>query len=97
MELLGLRSHQRRTEALSELASALAAEVANAKAARLLVEMAGVEVSARSIRRDVLVTAPERLGPEIANVPILLLDGTAVRAGTAKGGDALGTREIYSR
>lgn len=88
-ELLGLRPHQRRTEALSELACALAVEVAYAKASRLLAELAGLEVSARSIRRDVLAIAPERLGPEVSNVPILLLDGTGERAGTTKGGVAL--------
>ncbi|HSH59937.1 MAG TPA: hypothetical protein VK988_09915 [Acidimicrobiales bacterium] len=45
-ELLGLRPHQRRTEALSELAASLAVEVAYAKASRLLAELAGVGVSA---------------------------------------------------
>ena len=88
-ELLGLRPHQRRTEALSELASALAVEVAYAKSARLLMELAGVALSARSIRRDVLTRAPQRLGPEVTKVPILLLDGTGERAGPTKGGVAL--------
>ncbi len=88
-ELLGLRPHQRRTEALSELASALAVEVAYAKASRLLVELAGVVVSARSIRHDVVATAPQRLGPEVVKMPVLLLDGTGQRAGASKGGMAL--------
>ncbi|MGI8806466.1 MAG: transposase [Acidimicrobiales bacterium] len=88
-ELLGLRPHQRRTEALSELAASLAVEVAYAKASRLLGELAGPQVSARSIRRDVLAMAPERVGPEVADVPVLLLDGTGERAGKAKGGVAL--------
>jgi transposase-like protein len=88
-ELLGLAPHQRRTETLSKLAAALATEVAYAKASRLLAELAGPLVSARSIRRDVLAMAPERVGPEITEVPILLLDGTGERAGPAKGGVAL--------
>jgi transposase-like protein len=88
-ELLGLRAHQRRTERLSELAASLAVEVAYAKASRLLAELAGPSVSARTIRRDVIAMAPERVGPEITDVPILLLDGTGERAGTAKGGVAL--------
>jgi len=88
-ELLGLRPHQRRTKGLSELAAALAVEVAYAKASRLLAELAGPQVSARTIRRDVIAMAPDRVGPEIEDVPILLLDGTGERAGTAKGGVAL--------
>ena len=88
-ELLGLRPHQRRTEALSELAASLAVEVAYAKASRLLAELAGPSVSARSIRRDVIAMAPERIGPEVTEVPVLLLDGTGERAGEAKGGVAL--------
>lgn len=88
-ELLGLRSHQRRTERLSELAASLAVEVAYAKASRLLAELAGPSVSPRSIRRDVIAMAPERVGPEVSEVPILLLDGTGERAGEAKGGVAL--------
>jgi hypothetical protein len=48
-----------------------------------------VVVSARSIRRDVLATAPRRLGPEVTKVPVLLLDGTGERAGPTKGGVAL--------
>lgn len=54
-----------------------------------MVELAGVSVSARCIRRDVLGAAPQRLGPEVTDVPILLLDGTGERAGTTKGGVAL--------
>ncbi|MGH9268957.1 MAG: transposase [Acidimicrobiales bacterium] len=88
-ELLGLRPHQRRTEALSELAASLAVEVAYAKASRLLAELAGPSVPARSIRRDVIAMAPERIGPEVTDVPVLLLDGTGERAGKAKGGVAL--------
>ena len=88
-ELLGLGPHQRRTEALSALAACLAVEVAYAKASRLLAELAGPAVSARSIRRDVIAMAPERVGPEVTEVPILLLDGTGERAGTSKGGVAL--------
>ena len=88
-ELLGLRPHQRRTEALSELAASLAVEVACAKASRLLATLAGPAVSARSIRRDVIAMAPERVGPEVTEVPIMLLDGTGERAGDNKGGVAL--------
>ncbi|MGH9281223.1 MAG: transposase [Acidimicrobiales bacterium] len=87
--LLGLRPHQRRTEALSDLAASLAVEVAYAKASRLLAGLAGPSVSARSIRRDVIAMAPERIGPEIDEVPVLLLDGTGERAGEKKGGVAL--------
>ena len=88
-ELLGLRPHQRRSEALSVLAASLAVEVAYAKASRLLAELAGPVVSDRSIRRDVIAMAPERIGPEVTDVPILALDGTGERAGDAKGGVAL--------
>jgi hypothetical protein len=84
LELLGLRRHQRRTEALGDLAAGLAVEVAYAKASRLLSELSGIDVSARTIRRDTLAIAPERLGPEVVSVPILLLDGTGVRAGDKK-------------
>jgi hypothetical protein len=88
-QLLGLRPHQRRTAGLSELAASLAVEVAYAKASRFLAELAGPSVSARSIRRDVLAMAPERVSPEVVEVPVLLLDGTGERAGTNKGGVAL--------
>ena len=88
-ELLGLGPHQRRTEVLSKLAASLAVEVAYAKASRLLAELAGPAVSARSIRRDVIAMAPPRIGPEVTDVPILLLDGTGERAGPSKGGVAL--------
>ncbi len=88
-ELLGLAPHQRRTERLSELAASLAVEEAYAKASRLLAELAGPSVLTRSIRRDVIATAPERIGPEVTEVPILLLDGTGERAGQTKGGVAL--------
>src|SRR5438094_629295 len=69
-QLLGLRPHQRRSTGVGDLGAALAVEVAYAKASRLLAELAGVGVSARSIRRDVLALAPERIGPEVADVPI---------------------------
>jgi len=84
--LLGLRAHQRRTERVTELAAGLACEVAYAKASSLLAELAGVAVSARSIRRDVMVLAPERLGPELSEVPVLLLDSTGERAGAKRNG-----------
>lgn len=87
--LLGLRPHQRRTDGLSELAASLAVEVAYAKASRLLAELAGPSLSARSIRRDILAMAPERIGPEVVEVPVLLLDGTGERAGPNKGGVGL--------
>ena len=89
LQVLGLRAHQRRTDRLGDLAAGLAVEVAYAKAARLLWELAGVALSARSIRRHVISIAPERLGPEIDTVPIVLLDGTGVRAGEAKLGVGL--------
>ncbi len=84
--LLGLRPYQRRTDRLSELAVGLATEVAYAKASALLDELAGATVSARSIRRDVIAIGPERLGPEVLDVPIVLLDGTGERAGDKKKG-----------
>ena len=84
--LLGRRPYQRRTERLSELAAGLATEVAYAKASALLAELAGTEVSARSIRRDIAAIAPERLGPELTDVPVVLLDGTGERAGPKKKG-----------
>lgn len=84
-----LRPHQRRTEGLSQLAASLAVEVAYAKASRLLAELACPSASARTIRRDVIAMAPDRVGPPIADVPILLLDGTGERAGENKGGVAL--------
>lgn len=89
LQVLGLVAHQRRTERLGDMAVALAVEVAYAKAARLLSELGGVSLSARSIRRQVLSIAPERLGPEVLDVPILLLDGTGVRAGKLKQGVGL--------
>src|SRR6185437_11574229 len=49
----------------------------------------GVCLSARSIRRQVLSVAPERIGPDTIDVPIVLLDGTGVRAGEAKLGVGL--------
>lgn len=89
LQVLGLVAHQRRTERLGDMAVALAVEVAYAKAARLLSDLAGVCLSARSIRRQVLSIAPDRLGPEVLDVPIVLLDGTGVRAGNAKLGVGL--------
>jgi hypothetical protein len=88
-QLLGLAPHQRRSDGLSELAASLAVEVAYAKASRLLAELAGPSVSARTIRRDVIAMAPERVGPEVSEVPVLLLDGTGERAGPDKLGVAL--------
>jgi len=88
-QLLGLAPHQRRSEGLSELAASLAVEVAYAKASRLLAELAGPTVSARTIRRDVIAMAPERVGPEVTEVPVLLLDGTGERAGPDQAGVAL--------
>lgn len=84
--LLGLRPYQRRTDRLSELAVGLATEVAYAKASSLLAELAGADVSPRSICRDMVAMAPERLGPEVLDVPIVLLDGTGERAGEKKNG-----------
>lgn len=84
LELLGLARHQRRSTAVAEMAAALATEVAYAKASRLLAELAGIDLSARSVRRDTLGLASKRIGPETLDVPVLLLDGTGVRAGDAK-------------
>ncbi len=81
LRLLGLRPHQRRTDRLAALAGGLATEVTYAKAARFLSELTGMQVSARTIRNDVIDVAPHRLGPEVLDVPILLLDGTGERAG----------------
>jgi hypothetical protein len=84
-QLLGLRSHQRRTDELSRLAAGLACEVAYAKVSRLLGELAGAAVSPRTIRDDLVACAPDRLGPRIAGeVPGVMLDGTGVRAGGNK-------------
>ncbi len=90
-ELLGLRPHQRRTGRLSELAASLAVEVAYAKASRLLAEVGGVSVSPRTIRRDLIDAAPERIAPAagVVEVPVLLLDGTGERAGPTKAGVGL--------
>jgi hypothetical protein len=79
--LLGLRPHQRRTDRLAGLAAGLATEVAYAKAARFLSELTGIRVSPRTIRNDVVAVAPHRLGPDVVDVPILLLDSTGERAG----------------
>jgi hypothetical protein len=84
--LLGVRPYQRRTERLSDLAAGLATEVAYAKASALLGELAGARLSPRSIRRDVVARAPERLGPDVLEVPIVLLDGTGERAGSKRKG-----------
>lgn len=81
LSLLGLRPHQRRTDRLAALAAGLATEVAYGKAARFLSELTGIRVSARTIRNDVVAVAPHRLGPEVTEVPILLLDSTGERAG----------------
>lgn len=85
LEVLGLRRYQRRTDRLTVMASALATEVAYAKAARFLSDLTGISVSARTIRGDVVAMAPHRLGPRVDRVPILLLDGTGERAGDKKG------------
>ncbi len=79
--VLGLRPHQRRTDRLAALAAGLATEVAYAKAARFLSDLTGIDVSPRTIRNDVVAAAPQRLGPEITDIPILLLDSTGERAG----------------
>ena len=84
LELLGLPAFKRRSVGVAEMAAALATEVAYAKASRLLAELAGIEISARTVRRDTLSLAPERLGSELSEVPVLLLDGTGVRAGDPK-------------
>ena len=89
LELLGVAAFKRRSVGVAEMAAALATEVAYAKAARLLAELAGVDLSARSVRRDTLSLAPARIGPEITQVPVLLLDGTGVRAGENKNGTEL--------
>lgn len=81
LRLLGLRPHQRRTDRLVGLAVGLATEVAYAKAGRFLTELTGIRVSPRTIRNDVVEVAPHRLGPEVLEVPILLLDSTGERAG----------------
>lgn len=90
-QLLGLAARQRRTGGLAQATAALAVEVAYAKAARLMAALGGVSVSARTIRRDLIDAAPQRLGPRdgVHEVPVLLLDGTGERAGSAKGGVAL--------
>ena len=54
-------------------------EVAYLKASRLLVELSGIEVSARTIRRDALALVTERIGPEDMSAPVLLSERTAVR------------------
>jgi len=86
LELLGLSAYQRRSVGVTEMAAAFATEVAYAKAARLRSELAGIDLSARSVRRDTLSLAPTRIGPETLEVPVLLLDGTGVRAGDPKTG-----------
>lgn len=86
LRLLGLRPHQRRTDRLAELAAGLATEVAYRRAARFLSDLTGTRVSPRTIRDDVTRVAPDRLGPDDLEVPILLLDGTGERAGNKKRG-----------
>lgn len=90
-QLLDLAPRQRRTDALSTATAALAVEVAYAKASRLMAEVGGVAVSARTIRRDMIDLAPDTIGPRdsIDTVPVLLIDGTGERAGSAKGGVGL--------
>lgn len=86
VEVLGLAPYQRISDTLARLAAGLATEVAYAKAARLLGELAGVGLSPRQIRRQVLGATPTRLGPDEVEVPIVLLDGTGVRAGRFQAG-----------
>jgi hypothetical protein len=90
-QLLGLAPRQRRTEGLAKATARLAVEVAYAKASRFLSELAGVEVSARTVRRDLTAAAPQAITPrgEITSVPVMLFDGTGERAGPSKGGVAL--------
>ncbi len=90
-QLLDLAPRQRRTDALTTATAALAVEVAYAKAARLMAEVGGVVVSPRTIRRDLIDRAPERIEPrpELGSVPVLLLDGTGERAGPTKSGVGL--------
>lgn len=88
-QLLGLRPHQCRTAALSTLTASLAVEVAYAKASRLLGELAGPSVSARTIRRDLIAMAPEQIGPAVTEVPVVLFDGTGERAGPDRHGVGL--------
>ena len=87
LELLGVARHARRSVGVAEMAAALASEIAYAKAARLLAELAGIDLSSRSVRRDTRSLAPKRIGPETLEVPVLVLalDGTEVRAGEPKG------------
>lgn len=90
-QLLGLAPRQHRIPELTKATAALAVEVGYAEASRLLAEVGGLEVSARTIRRDLIDAAPEHIAPVdgVSEVPMLLLDGTGERAGSAKGGDAL--------
>ena len=69
LELLGVGRHQRRSVGVAETAAAFATEVAYATEFRLLAELAGIDVSARSVGRDSLSLAPTRTGPEILEVP----------------------------
>jgi hypothetical protein len=90
-QLLGLAPRQCRTGGLAKATAGLAVEVAYAKASRFLSELVGVEVSARTVRRDLIAAAPEAITPrgEITSVPVMLFDGTGERAGPTKGGVAL--------
>lgn len=89
VELLGLRPYQRTSTRVTDLAAGLAVEVSYAKSAWLASELTGVTISPRQFRRGVLDIAPERITPEVLDVPILLLDPTGLRAGPDKGGVAL--------
>jgi hypothetical protein len=66
-QLLGLAPRQRRSPEVSKATAALAVEVAYAKAARLIAEVGGVEVSARTIRRSAGVSRGlcKRVGPGV--------------------------------
>jgi len=80
LELLGLGRHQRRSVGVAEMVVALATEIAYAKAVRLLVELVGIDLSARSVRRDTVSLTPTQIGSETLKVASLLLDGTGVSA-----------------
>lgn len=56
-----------------------------------MAEVGGVSVSPRTIRRDVIDHAPQRIAPrrDITAVPVLLFNGTTERAGSTKGGVGL--------
>jgi hypothetical protein len=74
LKLLGLAAFKRR-KGVAEMASALATEVAYARLARLLPGLAGIDLSARSVRHDTLSLAAGQIGPgDKPRLPVLLLD-----------------------